>query len=236
MYRDDGFDFIRDYIDWLSPLLPESMMFRGHANLKWQVEPSAFRIGMRGIDNIVHLRMWKELGQRFVNPKPANPLEWLVLAQHYGIPTALLDWTSNPLTALFFACQGAAIDDVEGVVIGVDRDSFDENMSRISSNPFCLSEDDESILINASGMNSRSMAQDSYMSLHHRESISYFLNNRSSSQFLIPCALNRKILEALSLLGVSEERLYTDLSSAVIVFKRELAALNAMSDLLNGKQ
>lgn len=95
----------------------DQVLFRGQT-FDWPLKPSIGRVP----DESQFLRCERKMLDEFkreaipyIDVVPANDWQWLALAQHNRLPTRLLDWTTNPLVALWFAVSAPAVDDEPGV-------------------------------------------------------------------------------------------------------------------------
>lgn len=121
----------------------KDLWYRGISKVSHSLVPGLFRHpSAKTIEEITALE--SQIYQEFTFRSPSYDVirrdDWdrLFLMQHYRSPTRLLDWSSSPLVALFFAVTGAA-DPSEGAVVWVMEPSgWNAGMLNDISQPPCI--------------------------------------------------------------------------------------------------
>lgn len=89
--------------------------FRGHSSYLYKMQPGIYRKKeLISNEDVIYKELLIRCPDDF--EKLATTFETLVKMQHYSLPTRLLDLTSNPLVALYFACEKYEEDKQDGEV------------------------------------------------------------------------------------------------------------------------
>lgn len=215
--------------------------YRGQSERGWDIIPSIRRFAAktktvtvspehtdwRGFEKVL-TDEFKKQTVPYMQPKPKGRIEELVQAQHYGLPTMLIDWTTNPLKALFFAVEDMNYNDKEGEVF-VAWTVFSP-IDRNGNLPTALPD-----LINcfeSNHINERIIAQEGCFSIHPFPRIgSDFLaisrdlrSDKSDVTILyhvhIPAGDKSKIRSELDKLGINKKTLFPGIDSIAESIRR----------------
>jgi FRG domain len=216
----------------------DTAFWRGHADADWTLQAQVFRRPREHPDlssynesgligHFVSLAPTRSLAK---TPDPRDYFGWLFLAQHYGLPTRLLDWTESPLIALYFAATEGH-EDRDGCVWalwpgGLNRcydgsldlvQIRDPKVKEIAKCAFVPGQECDQVIIAIDGreIDLRMLVQMGRFTLHaHGTPIENLPGSEGwSRRYIVPKEAKTKIRNQLAAFGIRQWNLFPDLAN-----------------------
>jgi hypothetical protein len=217
--NEERIDSLERYLQLLETIeQTEVVLFRGQREKK-DLLPKIARTDPSRDTTSIEKKMLNEFRRRapmlLANADQLDDWDLLVHAQHFGMSTRLLDWTQNPLVALWFACGGTG--DAEPFFVysfRPPRDSFMDSR-RLRLGPFSQ---DSTRVLKPMLNNARIVAQEGWFTVHRysAKALRYVPLNVNTKLhdhltcFEFPGSLRKPIMQKLSRLGVNHQTVYAD--------------------------
>jgi hypothetical protein len=197
------------------PLLNGFSIFRGQSKQQ-NLLPGVARKDPTSNTTALERRMLRQLALMgaALLPGDVKTTDLLVHAQHFGLKTRLLDWTSNPLAALWFACSSREDGDVYVYSLATDGMLLED---AYAIDPFEIT---ATKVFQPRLNNPRVLAQHGWFTLHcfspenHRwvRLETHAKAKHGLMELVIPSASRKELLESLDRHGVSARTLFPDLT------------------------
>ncbi|MBN2593911.1 MAG: FRG domain-containing protein [Sedimentisphaerales bacterium] len=191
------------------------MHFRGQVR-DWPLKPSLAREGVTEQERAKEPECFERLAK--ILPS-VNDWERATIAQHYGVPTRLIDWSENPLVGFYFALDDKNYDNEDGVIwVFEDKTAVAGNVAslRDGSGPRSLryprpyrAWKDLQYKIPRTVAQRGSLTSQTDLSKDFNKQI-FDQNTQSLKKFIVPKKSKAQLRKQLEILGVTEERLFPD--------------------------
>ena len=191
------------------------ILYRGQADAKWEIDSSAHRHLKKATQEDLYkyhsslVSNSKYLHEENLDSlKKVSDLMFLTYLQHHGAKTNLIDFTENPLVALWFACSDH--DEKDAMVCWTSSEF--ESISETKSFEDIFGDETQNIFKFMPPLfDRRIMAQYSvFLFPPHGKIESYQYH-----KIIVPAESKKSILDNLELIGISQKTLFPDFSGFV---------------------
>lgn len=135
-------------------------------------------------------------------PREDTNSDWLILGQHHGLPTRLLDWTTSPLAATFFAVEWNGKESEVAIYVERAPETVDTAVADIF-------EIENVTFLYPYHITKRITAQNGVFTAHPNPTTPY--DSDSLIKLVVPSDLRLEIQEALNSFGINRASLFPDL-------------------------
>ena len=211
----------------------QPIWFRGQEDREWHLEPSIHRGKLFERENYVTNDFYIYVNQIEDNaPHKDNYAAWMSLMQHYGLPTRILDWSSSPLVACYFALEKNREENNDSCIwVLVPRkiniqEGFGEYVYPIDAYTVqqmlmpafkdkAKFEDkykDKIIACHSVKKDLRMYSQQSSFTVHNSQrKLEDICDDETLFKFVIPHYCKEKMYESVNILGISTSFIYPDM-------------------------
>jgi len=191
------------------------MYFRGQVR-DWSLRPSLARESVTEQERVKESECFEKLAEILPN---VNDWERATIAQHYGVPTRLLDWSENPLVGIYFALDDKNYDNEDGVIwVFEDKTVVVKRVASLRDGsglrelrhprPYRAWQDLQ-LEIPRTKAQRGSVTSQPDLSKEFNEQ-NFDQNTQSLKKFIVPKQSKTQLRRQLEILGVTEERLFPD--------------------------